>query len=81
MTHVICRASFCLFWDDGVCIAEEIVYEPDSGCLTLQDAGDLDLEAGGEEDLDWEDSSDGGIFGDDDDDDDWDADEDDSWGD
>ena len=69
MTHIICRASFCLFWDDGVCIAEEIIYEPDNGCLTLQDAGDLDLVEGEEDELAWEDDSDD-LF-DDDDDDDW----------
>ncbi|MGD8904946.1 MAG: hypothetical protein PVI67_15390, partial [Anaerolineae bacterium] len=75
MTHIICRASFCLFWDDGVCIAEEIIYEPDNGCLTLQDAGDLDLVGDEEDGLAWEDDSDD-LF-DDDDDDDWeDADED-----
>jgi len=78
MTHIICRASFCLFWDDGVCIADEITYEPDTGCLTLQDASDLDLEEGEEEDLDWEDESDDSLF-DNDDDDDWDADDGDSW--
>ena len=69
MTHIICRASFCLFWDDGVCIAEEIIYEPDNGCLTLQDAGDLDLVEDEEGELAWEDDSDD-LF-DDDDDDDW----------
>ena len=76
MTHIICRASFCLFWDDGVCIAEEIIYEPDNGCLTLQDAGDLDLVADEEDELAWEDDSDD-LF-DDDDDDDW-EDADDDW--
>jgi hypothetical protein len=75
MTHIICRASFCLFWDDGVCIAEEIIYEPDNGCLTLQDAGDLDLVEGEEDELAWEDDSDD-LF-DDDDDDDWEDDADD----
>jgi hypothetical protein len=76
MTHIICRASFCLFWDDGVCIAEEIIYEPDNGCLTLQDAGDLDLVGDEEDELAWEDDSDD-LF-DDDDDDDW-EDADDDW--
>jgi len=75
MTHIICRASFCLFWDDGVCIAEEIIYEPDNGCLTLQDAGDLDLVEDGEDELAWEDDSDD-LF-DDDADDDWEDDADD----
>jgi hypothetical protein len=53
MTHIICRAAFCLFWDDGVCISDEITYEPDVGCLTLQD---------------WEDDSDDSLLDDDDDD-------------
>jgi hypothetical protein len=81
MTHIICRASFCLFWDDGVCTAEEIEYEPDNGCLTLQDAGELDLDEEEEEDdLDWEDDSDDGLY-DDDDEDDWDIDEGGGWAD
>ena len=74
MTHIICRASFCLFWDDGVCIADEIIYEPDNGCLTLQDAGDLDLVEDEEDELAWEDDSDD-LF-DDDEDDDWEDDAD-----
>jgi hypothetical protein len=55
MTHIICRALNCLFWDDGVCTSEEIEYEPDAGCLTFQDIGDLDLEAEEDEDFDWAD--------------------------
>jgi hypothetical protein len=54
---------------------EEIEYEPDVGCLTFQDIGDLELAADEEEDLDWEDS-DGELFEDDDDDDDWEEDDD-----
>jgi hypothetical protein len=75
MTHIICRASFCLFWDDGVCIADEIIYEPDNGCLTLQDAGDLDLVEDEEDELSWKDDSD--DLYDEDDDDDWEDDADD----
>ncbi|MCL7454794.1 MAG: hypothetical protein M8467_17285 [Anaerolineae bacterium] len=55
MTHIICRALNCLFWDDGVCTSEEIEYEPDAGCLTFQDIGDLDLEAEEDDDFDWAD--------------------------
>ena len=73
MTHVICRASFCLFWEDGVCMADEIEYEPDVGCLTLQDAGDIALEEDEDDDLDWEDESDDDMF-EDDEEDDWDDD-------
>ena len=60
MTHIICRASSCLFWEQGVCGMEEIEYEPDVGCLTFQDIGDLVL-AADEVDLAWEDS-DGVLF-------------------
>ncbi len=78
MTHIICRAMNCLFWEEGVCSAEEIEYEPDTGCLTLQDIGDLELEDEDEEDLDWDDE-DEDLYDDDEkdwDDDDWDDDED-----
>jgi hypothetical protein len=65
-----------MFWDEGVCTSEEIEYEPETGCLTFQDVGDLTLE----------DDEDGDLFDDDlfddDEDDDWDdddEDEDDDW--
>jgi hypothetical protein len=61
MTHIICRANFCLFWEQGVCSAEEIEYEPDNGCLTFQDIGDLNLDEG-EEEFDWEDESEDDLF-------------------
>jgi hypothetical protein len=78
MTQIICRASTCLFWEQGVCGSEEIEYEPDVGCLTFQDMGDLELAEEDEDDLDWEDS-DEELFDDDDDDDDddWEEDDDD----
>ena len=79
MTHIICRAINCLFWEEGVCTSEEIEYEPDAGCLTFQDLGDLELEEEDDEDLDWEDEDD--DWDDDEekdwDDDDWDDDDDD----
>jgi hypothetical protein len=77
MTHIVCRASFCLFWEEGVCSAEEIEYEPENGCLTFQDIGDLDLDEDEDEDFDWDEDSDDDLF-EDDEDDDWD-DEDDEW--
>jgi hypothetical protein len=43
----------CLFWEAGVCSSEEMEYEPDAGCLTFQDIGELEVEEE-EEDLDWE---------------------------
>ncbi len=73
MTHIICRAINCLFWEDGVCTSEEIEYEPDAGCLTFQDIGDLELEEEDDEDLDWDDE-DEDLF--DDEEKDWDDDED-----
>jgi hypothetical protein len=77
MTHIVCRASFCLFWEEGACSAEEIEYEPENGCLTFQDVGDLELDEDEDEDFDWDEESDDDLF-DDDEDDDWD-DEDDEW--
>lgn len=66
MTNIICRASTCLFWEQGVCGTEEIEYEPDVGCLTFQDMGDLDLaEEEEEEGLAWSDSDDEGFEEDD----------------
>jgi hypothetical protein len=75
MTHIICRAAFCLFWEEGVCSSEEIEYEPDNGCLTFQDVGDLELEEDDEE-FEWEDEDEDDLF--DEDEDDW-EDEDGDW--
>ena len=77
MTHIICRAINCLFWEDGVCSSEEIEYEPDAGCLTFQDIGDLELEAEDDEDFDWEDDEDDDLYDEDDEwgGDDWEEDE------
>ena len=78
MTHIICRAMTCLLWEEGVCTSEEIEYEPDVGCLTFQDLGDLEVEANDEdEDYEWgDDSSDESDSDWDDGDDGWDDDED-----
>ncbi len=78
MTHIICRASFCMFWDEGVCTSEEIEYEPETGCMTFQDVGDLSLEDDADDDWDDEDlfdDQDDDWEDDDDDDDDWDDDD------
>ena len=75
MTHIICRALSCVFWEEGVCASEEMEYEPDVGCLTFQDLGDLENEEEADEDLGGVIGSADGLF--DDDEDDWDADEDD----
>jgi hypothetical protein len=78
MTHIICRAINCLFWEDGVCSSEEIEYEPDAGCLTFQDIGDLELEAEDDEEFDWADEDDD-LYEEEEDEwdgDDWEEDED-----
>ena len=74
MTHIICRAMNCLFWEGGICSAEEIEYEPDAGCITFQDVGDAELDDESEE-IDWESEDD--LFEDEDEDDDWESDDDD----
>jgi hypothetical protein len=71
MTHIICRAMTCIHWEAGVCTAEEIEYEPDVGCLTFQDLGDLEMEAEDDEDLEWDEDEDDDLY-DEDEDDDWD---------
>jgi len=78
LTHIICRASSCLFWEDGVCTSEEIEYEPDVGCLTFQDVGDLELEEEEDDEFGWDDGDDG-LFDDEDWDDEDEDDEDDEW--
>ena len=77
MTHIICRASNCLFWEESVCSSEEIEYEPDTGCITFQDIGDLELEEEEDEEFDWEDDDEDLYEEDDwDEEDDWEDDED-----
>lgn len=76
MTQIICRANFCVFWEQGICTSEEIEYEPDAGCLTCQDMGDLELEEEEEDDYDWDEEDD--DWEDDEEDDDW-EDDDDDW--
>jgi hypothetical protein len=52
-TKIICRASDCIFWEDKLCTSEEIIYDPEEGCLTyevLDDIGDI-----GEDEEEWDD--------------------------
>jgi hypothetical protein len=67
MTRIICRANDCINWDDGVCTADKIVYDPDQGCLTYQllDASlegaedwDDDFLDAEEDELEWDDDLD-----------------------
>jgi hypothetical protein len=52
-TKIICRASDCIFWEDKLCTSEEIIYDPEEGCLTYEVLDDLvDLT---EEEDEWED--------------------------
>lgn len=74
-TKIICRATDCIFWEDKLCTSDEIIYDPEEGCLTYEVLDDLvDLD---EDDEDWEDDE---LIDDDEDDDDdedlWDEDED-----
>lgn len=71
MTHIICKASNCLFWEEGVCGSDEIEYEPDVGCLTFQELVDLDLDEEVEEEFDWEDEEDEDLYGDEEEDESW----------
>jgi hypothetical protein len=52
-TKIICRASDCIFWEDKLCTSEEIIYDPEEGCLTYEVLDDL-VDLGDEED-EWED--------------------------
>jgi hypothetical protein len=36
MTRIRCRERRCVFNKNGICISEEIEYEPDAGCLTME---------------------------------------------
>jgi hypothetical protein len=51
MTKIICRASDCIFWEDGACSSDEITYDPENGCLTYEGLEDILLE----DEEDWED--------------------------
>ncbi len=44
MTRIRCRDRHCLFNKNGLCISEEIEYEPDAGCLTMEPREDVDEE-------------------------------------
>jgi hypothetical protein len=44
MTKIICRATDCIFNEEGVCSSEEITYDPEQGCLTYEGIEDVLLE-------------------------------------
>lgn len=40
-TRIICRAVGCIFNEDKVCTSDEIVYDPEDGCLTYEELDDV----------------------------------------
>jgi hypothetical protein len=76
-TKIICRASDCIFWEDKLCTSDEIIYDPEEGCLTYEVLDDLvDLDE--EDDENWDDDellADDDDVEDEDDDDLWDEDD------
>jgi hypothetical protein len=76
-TRIICRASDCIFWEDKLCTSDEIIYDPEEGCLTYEVLDDLvDLDE--EDDENWDDDellADDDDVEDEDDDDLWDEDD------
>lgn len=68
-TKIICRASDCIFWEDKLCTSEEIIYDPEEGCLTYEVLDDM-VELDEEEEDEWDEEE---LI---DDDEDEDADED-----
>ena len=73
--RIICRATDCIFWEDKLCTSEEIVYDPEEGCLTYEVLDDL-VELDEEDEEEWDDDE---LLDDDDSDDDgdlWDEDDD-----
>ena len=79
MTRIRCRDRQCMFNKNGICTSDEIEYEPDMGCLTMEPREEADDEK--EEKKDWEDEADWeeDEEGDDDLSDDEDEDDDDEW--
>jgi hypothetical protein len=82
MTKIICRASDCIFWDEGVCSSEEITYDAENGCLTFEGIEDVLLEDEeewededilDEEPLEWDEEEDETLEEDEVIDDDWDV--------
>ena len=41
MTRIRCRDSRCSFWKNGICTSDEIEYDPDAGCLTMEPRADV----------------------------------------
>ena len=52
-TKIICRATDCIFWEDKVCTSDEIVYDPEEGCLTYEVLDDL-IDLDEDDDEEWD---------------------------
>jgi hypothetical protein len=75
MTRIRCRERRCTFNKNGICTSDEIEYEPDAGCLTMEAREDV---ADNEEAWEDEEDLDAGLDEEAEDDED-EADEDDEW--
>lgn len=51
MTRIRCRDRRCTFNKNGICTSDEIEYEPDAGCLTMEPREDVEEEEWEEQDL------------------------------
>jgi hypothetical protein len=49
MTRIRCRERRCTFNKNGICTSDEIEYEPDAGCLTMEER-----EGAQDEEKEWE---------------------------
>lgn len=49
MTRIRCRETGCLFNRTGFCTSDEIEYDPDAGCLTMEPRDEI-----AEEEEEWE---------------------------
>ncbi len=61
MTKINCKAIDCIYWEDGHCATDKIIYDPEEGCLTYSLIDDI-LDAD-----DWDKDGDLGIDDTDDD--------------
>ncbi len=81
-TRIRCRDHHCIYNKRGICTSNEIEYDPDAGCLTMEPRG---VEAPEETKLDEEELEEEleEEFGDEEeeeDEEDWDEDRNDGWG-
>jgi hypothetical protein len=74
MTRIRCRERRCIFNKNGICTSDEIEYEPDAGCLTMEAREDVT-----DEEEDWEDEEDPDADLDEEEEEEEETDEDDEW--